>query len=290
MSKRFELPYTPRSQFVELFINEQYQGNYLLAEQIKIAEQRVNIKSLGKEDISEHTISGGYLLEIDVRIDAEYYFYTSHKKVAFTIKSPENIVPEQLDYIENYINKVEEVLYSDSFSEQDFGYHKYLNIETLVNWYLVNEILKNNDAFFVNSVYFYKDRNEKLSMGPVWDFDIAVGNIYYNGNDNPEGWWVKNSSWFNRLFEDPDFTKRIKSRWNELKNEEVFTLNDFIDNMAKELQYSQQSNFVKWDILNKNVWPNTVVTGSYDGEIQYMKQWLEKRIKWMDAQINNDLY
>ncbi|CAN5136373.1 CotH kinase family protein [soil metagenome] len=286
MSKRFKLSFTPKSRFIELFVNGEYQGNYLLAEQIKVADERVNIKSLEFEDISENKISGGYLLEVNVRVDADYYFHTLQKNVAFTIKSPGNIVPEQLEYIENFINQVENSIYSEDFSDPELGYRKFINVESFINWFLVNEIAKNNDAFFVNSVFFYKNRGEKLNMGPVWDFDIALGNIYYNGNDKPEGWWVKNCRWFEKLFEDPNFTRRLKNRWNELKHEEIDTLPEYIEKISTELEYSQKYNFERWDILNKNVWPNTVVIGSYKGEVQYLKEWLEKRINWMDAQIN----
>jgi hypothetical protein len=290
MSKRFGLPYTPRSRFIELFLNGDYRGNYLLVEQIKVADHRVNIKSLNEDDISENKLTGGYLMEIDIRLDANYYFITNNKNLPFTIKSPNNIVPEQYEYISNYINHIENIIYSEDFADQEEGYAKYLNVETFINWYLVNEITKNVDAKFHSSVFLYKDRHKKLVMGPAWDFDIALGNISYNENDDPEGWYIRNAAWFDRLFEDPNFTFKLKNRWNELKHTEIYTLLDYIDLTSKEIEVSQEKNFKKWKILNIYVWPNAVVTGSYDGEIQYLKQWLEKRIKWMDSQINAEIY
>ena len=289
MSRRFGLSYTPRSQYVELFMNGQYSGNYLLVEQIKVADHRLNIQILDKEDIAGNEVTGGYFMEIDIRLDADSYFYTSQKNIPFTLKSPDDLTPEQYNYIVNHINHFEKVLYSENYAHRDSGYAKYIDIESFINWYLVNEISKNVDAKFHTSVYLYKDRNEKLVMGPVWDFDIAFGNVSYNGNDNPEGWYIKEGAWFDRLFQDPLFNDKLKTRWNEIKNEEIFTLIDYIDQTSQELEFSQENNFAKWEILNKHVWPNAVVTGSYNGEVEYLKEWLGKRIKWLDAHINSEL-
>lgn len=117
------------------------------------------------------------------------------------------------------------------------AYSKYINTETFINWYLVNELLKNNDAVFFSSVFIYKDRNAKLSMGPVWDFDLAAGNMTYNGNNLPEGWWVKQSVWINRLFDDPVFVQKVKARCNALKGSQTSTLFSFINTTAETLKF-----------------------------------------------------
>ncbi len=284
ISRRFEAVFTPRARFVEVILNGEYLGNYLLTDQVEVGPTRINIPEL-KKTSPDSEVSGGYLLEVDERLD-ETVWFRSLLQVAFTVKSPEEITAKQLDYIKNYVQQVENTLYSPEFAHPTTGYSKYLNIETFINWYLVNELLKNNDAVFYSSVFLYKDRNAKLSMGPVWDFDLAVGNVTYNGNNLPEGWWVKNAVWMNRLFDDPVFVQKVKARWNLLKGAQVATLYNFINTTAEELKNSQRENFNKWELLYNYTWPNTVSLGSYDSEVQYMKDWLSKRIKWMDTEIN----
>jgi hypothetical protein len=281
-ARRFDVAFTPRARYVEVILNGEYLGNYLLTDQVEIGETRVNIPEL-KENSTD--ISGGYLLEIDERVDETYWFRTL-LNLPFTIKSPEDITTAQFDYIKDYVQQTETAIYGPNFTDPVAGYNNYINTETFINWYLVNELLKNNDAIFFSSVFMYKDLNAKLSLGPVWDFDLAIGNINYNGNDNPQGWWIKQSLWINRLFEDPAFVQKVKDRWNLLKSTEVNSLFTFVNETSVYLNHSQKENFNKWDVLYNFTWPNRVAVGSYESEVQYMKEWLSKRINWMDSEIN----
>ncbi|MCR6640410.1 MAG: CotH kinase family protein [Sporocytophaga sp.] len=203
LGQKARFAYTPNMQHVDLILNGIYQGTYLIGEQIKVSKGRVNIKELDDADNDEQSISGGYLLEIDARLDETYWFRTS-KDLPVTIKSPEDITPQQLEYISNYFKTTEDALYSSDFHTEN-GYIKYINPETFIDFYWINELFKNNDAQFYSSVYLYKDRNSKLNVGPLWDFDISAGNINYNGCDYPIGWWIRDSKWIDRLFEDPAF-------------------------------------------------------------------------------------
>lgn len=285
LGRNSNLPYTPRMRHVDLVLNGVYQGNYLLGEQVKVSKGRINIKELDENDTEEEKITGGYFLEVDARLDEDFWFITS-RGVPFTIKSPDDIIPDQFNYIKNYIQETEDVLFSETYADPVNGYSKYLNIETFIDWYWINELFKNNDASFFSSVNLYKDRNGKLNMGPLWDFDIGAGNINYSNNDNPSGWWIRNAAWMDRLFTDPSFKQAAEDRWNELKGNQFLYLIQWINNKAEELDRSQELNFYKWDILNSYVWPNPVVTGSYPNEVEYLKKWLQTRTIWIDAQIN----
>lgn len=282
LGNRFEAAFTPRSRYVEVVLNGEYLGNYLLTDQVEVGETRVNIPEL---KASSKDITGGYLLEIDARLD-ETYWFGSPRGMPVTVKSPENITDAQFDYIKNYIADAENVLYGDGFEHPETGYRQYINEETFINWYLVNELLKNNDAIFFSSVFMFKDVNSKLSMGPIWDFDIAIGNMNENNNHDPQGWWIRESRWISRMFEDPAFEQKVKDRWNTLKGEQVNTIFTFINETATYLERSQKENFNKWGVLYNYTWPNPTVSGSYESEVQSMKQWLQKRINWMDSQLN----
>lgn len=284
-SKRIGLPYTPRSQFVELFLNDKYVGNYQLTEQIKIAPERVSIPELDKDDNAENLITGGYLLEIEQRLEEnDDPFFKTAMNIPFFIKSPSDITATQMNYIQNYVQQVENVLYSSDFADLGLGYEQYINTETFLKWYWINELFKINDAAFYSSVYMYKDRDAKLCAGPVWDFDTGAGNINFNNNHIPQGWWVKSAPWISRLFQDPAFQQKAKLQWQILKDN-LISVNSFIDATTKHLQYSQEQNFKRWKILSKYVWPNAFALGSYEAEVDYLKNWLQARISWIDAQL-----
>jgi hypothetical protein len=281
------LKWTPRSRHVQLYLNNEYQGVYQLVEAIKIDENRVDIKSISKKNPQR-----GYILEIDAR-GGEAFHFTTTQGVVFNCSDPDEDLDEIItgdtrtlfEKIQTDVQYVEDVLYSDEFSDPDEGYRKYLDVDSFIDWYLVNEITKNNDAIFWSSVYMYYD-GEKYCMGPVWDFDISLGNVDYNSNDNPQGFWIKNSAWISRLFEDPTFVSQVKNRWN-MKRAEFYALPQYIDARAAYLNDAQAQNFRMWDILGIYVWPNAAVPGSYQGEIGYLKTWFANRLAWLDTAINN---
>lgn len=279
INEMFAPDYTPRSHFVELFLNGEYMGNYLLTEHIKVAKNRVNVSETSEAD-------GGYLLEVDARLDEDNWFYTE-RGVPICIKSPDadDINAAQLTYIKNYVQEAENAIYAENFTDPENGFRKYIDEESFIKWYWTNEFMKNTDAIFFSSVFMYKTTGGKLFLGPVWDFDIGGGNINYNDNGNTSEWWVRASIWINRLFQDPAFKKKANEMWIQAQPK-LSTIPHLIDVTAQQLRFSQKENFDKWNILDTGVWPNLVVLGSYENEVQYFKYWLDKRLKWINSEIN----
>jgi len=275
--------YTFQGRFVELVMNNKHLGNYFLTSQVEVNENRVNIPELKKSNTSATDITGGYLLELDQRRDSDPKFETS-RKLPFTIKSPEDISTQQFDYIKNYIQQTEDVINAEDFSAN--GYEKYINVESFINWYIVQEVTSNEDAKDFSSIFFYKDRNGKLGLGPLWDFDLAAGNNNYSNSRYPTGWWIKNGPWFSHLFKDPKFVAKLKIRWNAVKAKELKEIPATIDKTAKYIDLSQHENFLRWPILDTYVWPNQFVLGTYPKEVDQLKKWLNERISWLDGQIN----
>jgi hypothetical protein len=151
---------------------------------------------------------------------------------------------------------------------------------------LVNELFRNVDANMWSSCWMYKPRGGKLHMGPLWDFDIAAGNIDYNDAWLTSGWWIRDAPWFSRLFEDPAFVARVRQVWNEIKAEQLPAMSQSIAANALRLQQSQLNNFQRWPILETYVWPNRRIPGSYAGEVDYLQSWLAARAAWLDGQLN----
>ena len=305
--------FSPKLRFVDLILNGEYVGTYCLGERIKIDKGRLDLPKIKAEEsvktnkkgvtekippTSGDDLSGSYVLEVnstDKYSKDEIIFETKkinwNKGHFFSIKQPgeKNMTEEAFNYISKYVNDAEDALFGANFKDPVNGYRKYMNASTFIDWYIVNELFKQVDAGFHSSVYFYKPRGEKLCMGPVWDFDLGAGNADYSGCDVPEGWYVRNSEWFKRLFEDETFAAEFKARWNDVKKNLFDKTFARIDETAELLEKSQAMNFAKWKILGVYVWPNAGNVSerdTYEKEVAYLKDWLSARIEWMDKEIN----
>jgi CotH kinase protein len=238
-------------------------------------------------DISEPNVGGGYLVEADFleyTSPTDIITYTS-SGILFNIKAPGPINQTQVNYIGGYLQRVENALLSDNFSTSS-GYPALIDTDTFIDWWIVKELVKDVDGPFRSSVYLYKDRNGKLKMGPLWDFDLSSGNVDYSTAADPTGWRIRvKSEWFLHLFKDKAFRAKVYDRWKALKANQIDTILPFIDQTEAALDASQRENFKRWDILGTYVWPNAVVLGSYPAEVGYLRDWLETRIRWMDKNI-----
>ena len=287
------LIWTPKSRQIILYFNDEYQGIYQLTEAIKIDNDRVDIENIEDYDPSSTDPDlndfkkFGYILEVDER-EGEYYHFKTTEGVVFNCKDPDDsdeITQDTADLIESDIRNVEDVIYSATFDDEVNGYRKYIDVESFIDWYLVNEITKNRDAIFYSSCYMYFDQADQLyHMGPIWDFDLSLGNITYDNCDKTYGFYVKNAKWISRLFEDPAFVDAVKARWNE-KKEEFENLFAFIDTRVDDLSDARVANFEKWPVNDQ--WRFSPSQGSYEAEIDYLKTWYANRLDWLDANINN---
>ena len=310
--------FSPQLRFVDLVVNGDYVGTYMLGERVKIdrgrldlpkiraeARERVVTNRFGVETVeirpasTPEELTGSYILELKSTAsysNTEIIFETKRIRWSmgnyFRVRQPgaNNLTEAAYNYISRYVNDAEDVLFSEDFKDPEIGYRAYFDVETFIDWYIVNELFKRVDSNFNNKIYFYKPRDGKLSMGPVWDMENAAGNINYSNADSPEGWHIRSASWFARLFEDEAFEQEFKARWNVIKSGILFdNMFALIDSTAELLDKSQSMNFTRWPIMGFNVWPNDAGAASrrtYQAEIDYLKDWLNARIEWMDAEIN----
>ncbi|MBD1365758.1 CotH kinase family protein [Mucilaginibacter sp. ZT4R22] len=276
--------FAPHGIPVEVILNGDHVGNYTLTEQVEINAARVNIPEPKAGDVSAAAISGGYLIELDQR-NGEIVHWPTDKNMPMNLRSPEAPNAQQLNYIKTYLQDTENAIFSADFADPDKGYAKYINVDSFISWFLVNEVFKNQDAQEFSSMFYYKDRGGKLGMGPAWDFDLGAGNVDYSTAVNPEGWWVKNGTWMGRLYQDPVFAAKVKAKWAELKAGPIPAMLQNMDKTEAAFEFSQRKNFSRWNILNIYVWPNPVVLGTYPKEVAHVKEWFTKRIAWLDANI-----
>jgi hypothetical protein len=302
------MPWASRSRFVELVLNGDYQGIYLVTEKIKRGKDRVDIAKLDADELAGDSLTGGYILKIDKTTGAQNEGWVSPfppipggwQTTLWQVDYPKitNIQPAQKAYIEQWITNFETVMAGPDFADPDTGYPKYLDVKSFADFTLLNELAKCVDAYRI-STFLYKDqdsRDPRLHAGPIWDFNIALGNAGYCTSENPEGWiidfneycpddgWVVHF-WWKKMWEDPAYRGLLKDRWNELRdgplsNDKVFHL---LDSLSGHLQDAQQRNFERWPILNNWVWPNVFCCGSYDEHTLFLRHWIEQRLQWMDS-------
>lgn len=290
LSRNLSFEWTPRARSVDVTLNGDYLGIYGLAEQIRIASDRVNIPSLKASDTTASAISGGYLMEVDERSGEDFCYKSKRTTMIFCLKEPETLNDpawsRQKAYISSYIDQVDAAIFGPDFADPVKGYAAYLDVPSMVDYFLANELVRNVDGNLRLSTYLYKKRDGKLFFGPLWDYDLAIGNVNYDNADLIEGWQIRPAAWFARLFQDPAFDAKVKARWKEWKaNRVVEHLFDWTTERQHYLSKVQERNFQRWPILSTWVWPNRVVTGSYAGEVVAMQDWLFYRRNWLDKQL-----
>jgi len=290
LGRRMGWSYVPRSQFVHLRLNGQYDGVYQLTEHIRLDANRVNVPELKVADTSATAVSGGYLLEVDELRGEDFCWDTPRAGMPVCAKSPETLRQPGWEkhqaYITGHFRALEDALFGPNFTNPTTGYAAYIDVPSAVDYLLLNELVKNVDGNMRRSTYLTKPRGGKLYFGPLWDYDITLGNVNYGNADNTAGWQIAGSPWFARLLQDPAFLQRVKLRWQEIRNNGILT--DWRKQIITRWDYmsaEQRRNFERWPILNTWVWPNRVVPGSYDGEVAAMQEWLTARISWMDEQL-----
>ena len=172
--------------------------------------------------------------------------------------------------IKNLILNLEEALIHQRFSDDDGGYTSLINLNSFIDWFLINEITKNIDAgAFFSSVYLTINVDGKISLGPIWDFDLSM-------TGDHEGWWMINAPWFELFLQDPYFVDRVKQRFEYFYANKAEIL-DKVDAFGKYLELASEQNDLKWQTIGTYVFPNPTYFESYDQELHFLKTWIAVR-------------
>lgn len=285
------MPYASRTRFCELLIDGDYRGVYLLMEKIKRDDHRVDISKLLETDIIGDELTGGYIIKIDrddpeVIDDGWYSSYGSNPFYAYHSPDYDQLAPEQKVYIRNWMSSFEAAMNQSSYAST---YDTYIDVESFIDYFLINELTKHIDAFKL-SFYMYKKKNSeggKLYMGPIWDFNLGYGNFDFGCSPDPDGWIYECTSrafWLDKILTIPAVQEQMACRWHDLRNSVLSdaALISRIDSMRFELGVAVDQNFEEYDILGSYVWPNSFIGVSYNAEVAFLKNWLLQRVDWMD--------
>ena len=293
--------YAPRSEFVELYLNNEYRGVYVLMEKIKRDKNRVAISSLDPNSNFGDNLTGGYILKFDWAETGDnnggFFSLIDGMRYNYHYPKPDEISSEQESYIQSYINSYENIMNSNKYNSEQ-GYSKFIDIGSFVDFIILQEISRNVDAYGL-STYIYKDKesiNNMLTAGPIWDFNHGFGNCDYYKAWETDGWNIsytyedmdQRAFWWLKLWNDDNFKEMVKDRYKVLRRSILSTtnINTKVDQYVSELGNSVNKNFTKWPILGEYIWPNKEVFDTYQEEIIYLKSWINNRLTWMDSELN----
>ncbi|MBS7369145.1 MAG: CotH kinase family protein [Oscillospiraceae bacterium] len=284
--------FTPKAVPVNLYMNGVYQGIYTLGELVEAKNSRL---PLDERDDSPNT---GYLLEVggaDPAYDArglEFFDFPSGCAKNVMIKAPadDKLKQENYDYIYKYVTLADNAVTTLT------NYDTYIDTDNFIDWFILHELTYNADSCFHRSCFLTKDRGQRLKMGPVWDFDLAFGNMYADnpryddwatvGNSNSSSYIGVN--WFNYLMTDPDFRARARARWDEVKVGLLECAISTMEEAQKLIGASADENFAVWDTLSiaNGFQPRQMAQYStYNEQIGYIRRFLNNRYKWIDENL-----
>ena len=300
--------YQPRFRFCELYINGDYKGIYQLTERIKRDKNRVDIAKLKPEDVSNDDVTGGYIVKVDKTHDLlSTEFFNSVPDIRFPgartyswswyYPKPEDLVQAQRNYFQAWIKSAENALNSENFTSPYSGYANYLDVPSFIDFQIINELANNVDGYRY-STFFHKDKDSnggKLKAGPLWDFDLSYGNVNYVAERLATNTWLYTSygmgepncmHWWYRLMQDPVYRDALRLRYSTLRRGVLHTdsVMAYIDSQIDSLGDAVTRNFNRWPILGVYIWPNSATRYSYAAEITFLKEWITRRLNWMDSQ------
>lgn len=293
------LDFSSMNEFVELYVDGDYKGVYLLCDQIQVNEGRVDIG----EEILDDPEQMGFLIELDNRAEQEgtegydYVVLSRDHNRSYILKSPDSADPVydpdvHLKYITDYLNECLKAL-----SDEDWDrICELIDMDSFVDMYIVNEMFANLD-YYLFSVYFYKEPGGKLFAGPAWDFDISSGNVNYgyaDGSDesapdqdiqyNGKLWIADRNTWFRRLLRNGEFVDLICDRLAYC-GKDIIEVAELANTNYKNGYYARygkaiERNFKRWKIMGVYLWPNPqklVDITTAREQMDYLSNWLKER-------------
>jgi CotH kinase protein len=309
--------YAARFEFVELEVNGDYLGLYLLMEKLTRNPARINIQKLEKSDTTLDKISGGYVLKIDKTAGGDSDGFSDYNatnsflskfdsrgrqskqsNIHFLYEYPKSkkITQAQKTYIQQYIHQTEASLIEIQNDQENTNYTKYIDIDTFIDYFILIELMQNNDGYRI-STFLQKDRNGKLAMGPIWDFDLAFGPeqvfcggmarhawVYrYNQYCGGDGWLVP--FWWGQLLKDKNFKQKLVSRWKKLR---LSVLSDTqmeqtIQQLAGYLQTKGivDRNYERWSDKKQESYQKR-----HQKHVNQILDWTKKHSQWIDNEID----
>ena len=265
--------YTPKVHFVELYLNREYKGLYLLAETIKVSKNRVNIPKNDSSFLFEK--------EGDKKYDDPYV--VSQGNNIFHVKSPKNLSDSSREMLLDHLNDFERYLNNSGWKNSDIS--RWLDLKAYALFYWIQEYSKNEDGNFSRSIYMTWEKGGPIKFGPVWDFDLGFGNESRDDVKPSSAWYIRNYNWNAKIFWIPDVKEQMTDYWNENK-EKFRALIDSVPVYRAIIEKALKNEYKRWPVIrNTENWALKDPYDSYDEAVEYMIQWMKERYDWIEDHL-----
>ena len=285
------MEWAPDVRFCEVFLNGEYQGVYIMMEQISVGEGRVEVSKYdGKAGASSYIVCADResVNVVDYLDNFTYYSGISKSRIEIKYPNDKKMNPKIKDYISRDFSKFERALYSYDYDSRRYGFRNDIDVDSFVDYVIINEVTQNSDAG-VFSTYVYKDVGGKLKTA-VWDFNNCCDN-YIDVQTPVDGFFIQERIWFTMLMKDEGFTDQIIDRYKELRRGVLSDeyIKKYIEEVSIYLGPAIDRNFQVWgytfqpeeDLLTET----GRSIGSYDAAVEQYEERLLSRLAWMDQHI-----
>lgn len=244
LSRRLGMAYTPRQEPVEVVLNDNYIGLYMLTDKIRVDSKHVDIIEQANLETHPDSITGGWLIEIDNYSEEGQVTFKegNDATLRFTMHTPEVLSDEQRTYITNLLKATDQAIYEKD--KNSTTWEQLIDMEELARFYIVQEVMDNAESFH-GSCYIHKERGEdtKLVFGPVWDFGNAFQRDFnkFIYKDPPFG-----QNWIGEIASFPRFQDCVKSLWRSFLGNEYPQLDTFIDQFIDHIATATLSDARRW--------------------------------------------
>ncbi len=290
----------PRTRLIEVFIDDQYLGVYLFTEKIKRGGDRVPIPRPAASEFGGD-LTGGYIFKREGSGEADMG-WTSAAGIVWDHHYPRDadITPDQAEYLHGWVDDWEAVMLGPDFADPDDGYLAWIDLESWVDFAIVQELTRNIDGYKKSS-YYYKEPDAdggRLYAGPLWDFNISWGNVDYCDGWEPAGLVYQTNWcfgypdnyppwWETSMMEDPTFQVAVRCRWEAARQDALSLphIHDIIDEQVALLEDAEPRDHLIWPVIGVYLWPNAFVGDSYEAEVDHLRSWIDARVAWLDANL-----
>ncbi len=286
----------PRTQFVELILDDDYVGVYVLVERVSREGNRLNLPRT--TNVETGSVDGGFIVKVDQHRSAG--FDTARgSPLDWVEPGPGEATGEESAYLLDWFDQFEAMLVGNNWTDRTLGYPAWIDEDAWVDHWLINELAHNIDAYRL-SAYLYTSGppgSSRLVAGPAWDFDRSWGNCNYCDSWTTNDWVYDSldrcgyayqyTFWWQRLREDPAWNERVRARWESLRADLLSddAIVSRVLTMQAETAEAEVRDHERWPVIGAWVDPNVYVGSSWGDEVAWLRDWALERAAWMDAHV-----
>lgn len=287
------MDFNPNVIFIDVYLNGKYEGLYGMQDQIESGASRIDVEGYTL-DKNGKINDIGFLLEADgragtqVEVSGRDYFVAG---LPLVLKYPQygdkgfedlSFYMEAYNYIKNYVNEAYKAISSINSNDNYSKFKELCDETSFIDYFLVQELSKNQDP---NSNFLHRKLGGKLKMGPLWDFDLSVGNGNPGGSEgagsDPAGWsTVRINPWYKALMKSSSFYENFRTLYMERANKNITYMINCIDDIYSAIQSAAIANFERWKQGNNF---------SYLSEVKFVKNFYINRSQWLYNQLDKRL-